>query len=54
MNVPLCPVKSCLKNGKPNFDETCHVVQAYASLGLCKVSAHITNKQNNFINTLYF
>ena len=51
MNVPLCLVTSYLENLTTNFDETCHVLQAYTALGLCIVSAHITHKQKSFVNS---
>ena len=47
----MCLVTSYLKNLTTNFDETLHVVQAYAVLGLCIVSAHITHKQKSFVNS---
>ena len=45
------PVRSYLKNVTTNFDKTWHVVEAYAGLGLCIVSAHITHKQKSFVNS---
>ena len=51
MNVPLYLVSKYLKNVTTNFDETLHGVLAYAGVGLCIVSAHITHKQKSFTNS---